>query len=84
MIDARDKENRFNAIAKGKCIDASKLSRRKRKKLLALPKLFRIAEWQIWILCGGIYRWTNEGGGDRDEREIESREDTLGWQLRYR
>lgn len=34
-------------------------------------------------LCGGR-RWANEGGSDRDEREVESREDTSGRELRYR
>lgn len=29
-------------------------------------------------------RWTNEGGGDRDEREAEGRQDTPGRQLRHR
>jgi hypothetical protein len=41
---------------------------RDRKKLLALPKLFRIAEWQIRVLCGG------NAGGQTKEEVIETNE----------
>lgn len=83
MIDGRDKENRFpNAITKVECVDASKLTVIE-KKLLALPKLFESPNCQYGFSAVGR-RWENEGGSDRDEREIESREDTLGRQLRYR
>lgn len=81
MIEARDKEYRSNGtLTRGKMHRCTAEVFVIEGKLPVPPILLQIA---IRLLYGER-RWTNERGGDRDEREAESREDTSGRQLRHR
>lgn len=85
MIDARDKTNRFSTLLslEGETrIDASELSAIARNRFREVFSESPNCTNTGFSAVGR--RWTNEGGGDRDEREIEGREDTPGRQLRHR
>lgn len=85
MIDTRD-TNRKSIESKFNCYIISrgiKVSVHNGEKFR--PPYFQYLVGAPFIsFSSPTNRWTNKGGGDRDEREAESRQDTPGRQLRHR
>lgn len=82
MTDLEEKRERQAFLPLLKFLNPQRIKLRGEKFCPHISNIF--PEFPISFSPRRANRWANEGGGDRDEREAESRQDTSGRQLRHR